>query len=213
MPEISNPATAHTPLPGPPQPLHICVPGNASQECSGPAFYLVERDVSELEENVPDLAFRLRHALPRITDELASAKRNDTITEPVTPNQVAFLDLETTGLSSTPVFLIGLLVCRDGTLVCQQLLARTYPEERSILERYTGLAEQLRLLITFNGKSFDVPYLRARSAATGTRFREVDLHLDLLHVARRVYKGKFTDCKLQTLERFVCRRPRAPDGQ
>ena len=37
------------------------------------------------------------------------------------------------------------------------------------------------------------------------------LHLDLLHPSRRTWKGRLVDCRLQTLERYVCRRRRFGD--
>ena len=37
------------------------------------------------------------------------------------------------------------------------------------------------------------------------------MHCDLLHHARRRWKGLLPNCKLQTLERYVCRRYRTSD--
>ncbi len=37
------------------------------------------------------------------------------------------------------------------------------------------------------------------------------LHCDLLHASRRRWKKKLRDCKLQTLEQYVCRRHRSDD--
>jgi uncharacterized protein YprB with RNaseH-like and TPR domain len=66
-------------------------------------------------------------------------------------------------------------------------------------------------VVTFNGKTFDVPYLRARGAATGVALPDFAWHLDLLHLARRRYRGRLPDCRLQTLEQHVCRRLRGSD--
>jgi len=67
------------------------------------------------------------------------------------------------------------------------------------------------VLVSFNGKSFDLPYLRARAAATGVPLPDPPAHLDMLHTARRVYGSVLPDCRLQTLERYICRRRRAGD--
>ncbi|HVP70926.1 MAG TPA: ribonuclease H-like domain-containing protein, partial [Gemmatimonadaceae bacterium] len=37
------------------------------------------------------------------------------------------------------------------------------------------------------------------------------IHLDLLHHSRRRWKSELSDCRLQTLERHVCRRLRSGD--
>ena len=37
------------------------------------------------------------------------------------------------------------------------------------------------------------------------------IHCDLLHHSRRRWKDKLPDCKLQTLERHICRRHRTDD--
>ncbi|MFW6171353.1 MAG: ribonuclease H-like domain-containing protein, partial [Planctomycetota bacterium] len=45
----------------------------------------------------------------------------------------------------------------------------------------------------------------------GHQPRPEPIHCDLLHHARRRWKDKLPDCKLQTLERYVCRRRRTAD--
>jgi uncharacterized protein YprB with RNaseH-like and TPR domain len=129
----------------------------------------------------------------------------------IPPEEVCFLDIETTGLATTPVFLIGTLVWREGGFLCRQFLARTYAEEASILAHFVDQTRRSPALITFNGKTFDLPYLRSRAAATGVPFSEPRRHLDLLHVSRRLFRDKLPDCKLQTLERCICRRSRGDD--
>ena len=125
--------------------------------------------------------------------------------------EMCLVDIETTGLSSSPLFLIGILVCDGERATVRQLLARNYAEERSVIAAYADAAAAKRVLVSFNGKSFDVPYLRARAAATGVGLPELDAHLDLLHAARKVYRGILPDCRLQTLERYVCLRRRRDD--
>ena len=122
-----------------------------------------------------------------------------------------FLDLETTGLGNLPLFLIGTMVWEDGGFVVRQYFARDYSEERAILTLWSQVAADRRLLVSFNGKSFDVPFLRVRAAGNAAPFAQPPLHLDLLHVSRRIWKGRLPDCRLQTLERHVCKRTRSGD--
>ena len=68
-----------------------------------------------------------------------------------------------------------------------------------------------QLLVSFNGKSYDMPYLRARAAATGVAMKFEPMHVDLLHVCRRRWKDMLPDCRLQTLETHICRQQRHGD--
>lgn len=177
-------------------PLDRLVEGVEARGPRGPGFYLIESAASEA----------LAAAVPRA---LAAWSPNAP-TEPA-PEDACFLDIETTGLGTALAFLIGTLAWREGRLVCRQLLARTYAEEAGILEAFAEQARRTPLFVTFNGKTFDVPSLRARAAATGVAFPEPRFHLDLLHVARRRYADTLPDCRLQTLERILCRRHRVGD--
>ena len=122
-----------------------------------------------------------------------------------------FFDLETTGLSCVPLFLIGALVWDGEALEVRQYFARDYAEERATLSLFHALAAGKRAFVTFNGRSFDVPFLRARAAVHHIPFQEAPVHLDLLHLGRRAWGARFGDCKLQTLERCVCGRRRHGD--
>ncbi len=130
---------------------------------------------------------------------------------PVAPEDLLFVDLETTGLGSSPLFLIGTLTWEGEELVARQYLARHYGEEAAVTKLFADLMRTKRLLVTFNGKSFDLPYVRVRAAAHRIRLGPELLHFDLLHVCRRHWKGRLPNCKLQTLELHVCGRARTGD--
>ena len=131
--------------------------------------------------------------------------------EDVRPEGVIFMDLESTGLAGTPLFLIGVMTWEDGGLVVRQYFARDYSEERGVIGLFLAELAGKELLVSFNGKSFDVPYVRVRAAATGLRLESVPPHLDLLHASRRAWKHVLPDCKLQTLEARICGRVRRGD--
>ncbi|MGH9404815.1 MAG: ribonuclease H-like domain-containing protein [Terriglobia bacterium] len=123
------------------------------------------------------------------------------------PERLVFLDTETTGLAGgtgTCAFLIGIGVIEGPQFVVRQYFLRDYTEETAVL---TALAERLHAgagLVTFNGKTFDVPLLETRYTLSRLRspFRRM-IHLDLLHPARRLWKLRLESCRLTNLESHV----------
>lgn len=125
--------------------------------------------------------------------------------------RLLYLDIETCGLSAAPVFLVGFLYLDGGRMVIDQLLARDYSEEAPLLHYFWDSMSQYDSVVTFNGKSFDVPFLRDRAVYHGVPHQIPEFHFDLLHEARRRWKGEFPNCKLQTLEARLCGRLRRGD--
>lgn len=122
-----------------------------------------------------------------------------------------FLDLETGGLGSSPVFLAGTMLWNGSDFVLRQYFARHYGEEATLLAALDEAARGFEFLVTFNGKSYDAPFLANRACIHAVPLRLPPRHLDLLHPARRRWKERLPDCRLQTLERYVCRRRRSGD--
>lgn len=129
------------------------------------------------------------------------------------PRSVIFLDLETCGFAGAAVFLAGLIHHDASHPVLTQMLARNYAEEKAVLHAWWQEAAEKRVLVSFNGKSFDWPTLQDRTALhrlSGGSPRAF-VHCDLLHHARRRWKRRLPNCRLQTLEQYVCGRRRAGD--
>jgi uncharacterized protein YprB with RNaseH-like and TPR domain len=99
----------------------------------------------------------------------------------------------------------------DRNQVFRQHFARDYTEERALLHELERLAGEFDFLVTFNGKSFDVPFLRDRATHHRMPFSLELPHLDLLWMARRRWKHALPDCRLKTLEWRVLRRRRGGD--
>jgi uncharacterized protein YprB with RNaseH-like and TPR domain len=129
----------------------------------------------------------------------------------IRPEEICYLDLETTGLSSAPLFLVGLMYTAGRDLIVDQLFARDYTEERAVLIQTSGFLERFGVLVTFNGMRFDIPFLQERMVYEGLEFSPPAVHVDLLPVARRVLKKRTPNHKLQTLEKYLCNRKRVGD--
>ena len=115
-----------------------------------------------------------------------------------------FLDTETSGLAGgtgTVAFVLGLATVRDDVLTVRQLLMTGFTGERAMLDQLVATLRAHDCLITFNGKSFDLPLLRARTRLAGIEWPEESAHhLDLLHVTRRRLREGWPDCRLRTAE-------------
>lgn len=121
-----------------------------------------------------------------------------------------FFDLETTGFTSTPLFLAATLDLEEG--IARQRFARDYAEEKAVIAALLGEIAGAGALVSYNGRSYDVPFLRNRAAYHRLRFRGPGEHHDLLHLCRREWRGKFPDFRLQTVERiFGAGAPRVSD--
>ncbi|WP_437932009.1 ribonuclease H-like domain-containing protein [Sorangium sp. So ce291] len=138
-----------------------------------------------------------------------------------------FLDTETTGLAGgtgTVPFLIGLAwfdpggasagplgeTSSDG-FVMEQLLLRRLGEEEPILRRLAERLAGASMIITYNGKAFDMPLLRTRYVMNRLPPPPELPHLDLVHVARRIHKARLKTRTLIALEHDVLGRVRVGD--
>jgi len=199
----ARPSLYHIPCPpvGERQALDEALSGAGAFHPQHGSYYRIRRAPHSYHASYADLEDRLRAALRHSGSmRLCGARLED----------VLFLDIETTGLSSeTPLFLIGVL-CFDEGPCLEFFLARGEAEERAALaafcERCAG-----RNLVTFNGNSFDWPYIKGRGARHGVRFDNPPVHHDLLLLARQIWRHRVPNCRLQTLEEHLCGRNREGD--
>lgn len=124
--------------------------------------------------------------------------------EPFDVRHALFLDTETTGLSGgagTVAFLTGLGRIEGDRFVVYQYLMSNYAAEVLLLEKIAPMIREAQTLVTFNGRSFDVPLLRSRFIMCRMDDpTEGKGHLDLIHPARRVWKLRLKDCSLGHIE-------------
>lgn len=137
---------------------------------------------------------------------LATFAKDQRLSE-LPPEGALFIDTETTGLSSgagTLPFLVGCGFFDDGVFVVEQYFCREPSEEPAQLEALAERLAQARYLVSFNGKSFDMPLINTRYIINKMKNPGYNLpHLDLLHVCRRIFKRRLNDRSLQNLERVI----------
>lgn len=133
------------------------------------------------------------------------------ILQNVSAEEICYLDLETTGLSMVPLFLVGLMYTLREKLFVDQLFARDYTEETVVLTFLKDALKKFKVLVTFNGFHFDLPFLFDRMSVAALDFSPPDFHVDLLPLSRILVKGTTPNHKLQTLEAYLCQRKRIGD--
>lgn len=132
-------------------------------------------------------------------------------------DRLLFLDLETTGLSGgagTVAFLAGLGRVVPGYAAegfeIRQFLLTDYPGEGAFLDAVLGELSPGTVLASYNGRSFDEPLLRTRCVLNRKDWPR-HLHADFLPPARRLWRKRFPDCSLGTLETLLLGRCRTLD--
>ena len=101
--------------------------------------------------------------------------------------RILYLDLETTGLSGgagTVAFLVGCALSReDGSFLIRQFVLPSFAAERALIGAVSEWARaEAAVLVTYNGRTFDVPVMETRWAFHRLRSPWDELpHLDMLH--------------------------------
>ena len=120
---------------------------------------------------------------------------------------LVFLDTETTGLAGgtgTFAFLIGLGRFVGAEFRLRQIFMRDPIEEPAALAALSEFLQPDDALVTFNGKAFDAPLLRNRCIVNGRAVPFAEFaHLDLLPLARRLWRDRLESRALGSLEQHI----------
>jgi uncharacterized protein YprB with RNaseH-like and TPR domain len=135
--------------------------------------------------------------------------------EPVDPSRpLVLIDTETTGLGTgtgTLPFLVGIGTWEAGSFVTRQLLLPEQSDEAGYLEAIEALIPAEGVLVSYNGRSFDWPLLVTRYRLHGRTPPAYAEHLDLLPLARALWKHRLPDARLASVEAGICGVRRAHD--
>jgi uncharacterized protein len=199
------------------QPAHASdaaeILGGEWRESRGRKFLVVDRKYSP----------GYRHGRVSVADCLPPWSRFELLGG--TNGQMLFLDLETTGLAGgagTYAFLVGCgwfeplsplpSAGQVGCFRTRQFFLTDFGAEPALLEAVGELAGSLACIVTYNGKTFDLPLLETRYSLQrmATPFAEI-AHVDLLHPARRMWRDEEVECRLTYLEQALCGHEREND--
>jgi uncharacterized protein len=128
---------------------------------------------------------------------------------------VAVLDIETLGLHGSGVvaFLVGIGVPCGTRLAVDQLLLADLDDEPALLLAVLSRLERIRMVVTYNGRTFDLPILRGRCIVNRVAGGALDppLHCDLLAPVRRLFRDRLGACTLRQAEGALLRLHRDED--
>lgn len=121
-----------------------------------------------------------------------------------TREKAVFIDTETSGLAGgtgTFVFLFGMGFFNSDGFNLYQVFLRSPAEEQAFLATITRLINPFDTLVSFNGKSFDVPMLNSRHVINRFHSPFIEMkHIDVLHLARRIWRNRLENRNLGSLE-------------
>jgi uncharacterized protein YprB with RNaseH-like and TPR domain len=138
-----------------------------------------------------------------------------------------FVDLETTGIAGgagTYAFLVGCAWFDQGRFRVRQFFLTSFLAERALLQAVMDIARTAGTVVTYNGKTFDLPLVETRFTMhrMETPFATMP-HIDMLHPARRLWRGRTANgssavdepgrdsCRLSVMERSLCGHIREGD--
>jgi uncharacterized protein YprB with RNaseH-like and TPR domain len=121
----------------------------------------------------------------------------------VNKEDYAFVDIETMGLSNQPIFLLGISHPVAGGILVHQYLAGDLNQEMATLVQFSKKLDDLGIILTYNGKNFDIPYIERRLSYYGKGKKFSQPHLDLYLFTKKFLKDRVKNCQLNTIEESI----------
>lgn len=189
-------------------PIHTIVPGGYRQTARGEAFVSEQTYGADYRHGARPLT--INHPL-----ETIATWAREPLLSSFPLSSFAFLDTETSGMAGgtgTYAFMVGVGRFEGETFRLAQFFLRDPSEEPAMLEALIEFLAPCKALVTFNGKAFDAPLLV-------TRYKLHDIpnpirdfaHLDLLPLARRLWRDRLPSRALKYLEENILGLPRTSE--
>ena len=194
--------TAHLPPPRPKSHFGIdsVVPGSFCPTPFGEVFFTEQVFLPDYHHGISPIS----SALPF---SLISQWANDPRLAEIQLSRFAFLDTETSGLAGgtgTYAFLVGIARFVENQFVLRQFFMRDPSEEPAMLDAIGQFLAPAEALVTFNGKAFDAPLLTTRYHLHRMPVPYKGYaHLDLLPLARRLWRDRLESRALKYLEQHI----------
>lgn len=189
-----------------PQPLHVLLPGGRLESTAEGECFIVDKVYPLTYRHGADTLADLFHYHP----EMAGPFWPDGRSPHLHFRDCLFIDTETTGLAGagTLAFMVGCAFFEPSpageVLVVRQYFLRDHGDELPMLLLLNDLLASKTAVITFNGRSFDLPLLDTRYLMNRLRTNLLNTpHLDLLQPSRRLWRNRLGSCSLGHLEQAI----------
>lgn len=114
-----------------------------------------------------------------------------------------FLDIETLGLFNRPIILLGVAAISGNKIKVNQYLSRSVEEENAVLSSFLNHILPESVYVTFNGQTFDIPFIIKRMKHYNIKKDVSKMHFDMLHYSRRAWSDDMPNCQLNTIEKCI----------
>ncbi|MBQ6504721.1 MAG: ribonuclease H-like domain-containing protein [Flexilinea sp.] len=158
-----------------------------------------------------------KHGRVAMTGELKSSPLFDSMVEMQLSDKrdtLAF-DTETSGLSNGSgsfIFMLGLGYFENDQYVVDQLILPDLSSEGAFLRQTELIFSKFPILLSYNGKSFDIPMLQSRlHFHMFPDFTKEIVHCDLLKLTRRYWKQALGTVPLSNIEHYVLKLQRGDE--
>lgn len=198
-------------LPKPPRanyPIERVVDGRTMSVVRGETFLVEQQYRPDYQHGGGQL--RLETSLEMMAEWAGDQRIQD-----LDPQDFVFVDTETTGLaggSGTYAFMIGVGRFVDQGFQLTQFFMRDPAEEPAMLAALEQYLADCGALVSFNGRTFDIPLIEARYITNGWPSLLKDTaHLDLLFLARRLWRQRLPSRALGYLEEHILGQTRSEE--
>lgn len=128
------------------------------------------------------------------------------ITDKYVKDEILFFDIETTGFSpeTSYVYLIGCCYYKDNKYNLIQWFSESIEEEKQLIINFFDFISSYRLLVHYNGSSFDLPYLNHKllSYQLTKRYKPIDSYDIYRQIIPYKKRLPLPNLKLKTIEKF-----------
>lgn len=178
-------------------PIEKVIDGSENETAFGQTFVFERHTTTD--DTQGQIHFNMR---PDMSILAAWRNHPDLVNIPI--NRILYLDTETSGLAGgtgTFAFMVGIGYIDDEGFHDYQLFLRHPAEEKALLASLTKFIEEFEVVVTFNGASFDIPLLNTRHTMNSIQSPFPDrLHIDMLPLARRLWRNRLPSRRLGNLE-------------
>lgn len=121
--------------------------------------------------------------------------------------ETLYFDIETTGFinSNSHIYMIGMFYIENDVIKYYFLFAESLQEELNLLVEFKKILSKFRQVVTFNGDTFDIPYINWRSKVYGVNISFTDVHTIDMYKDFKKYKNflQLDKLKQKYIEEFL----------